>query len=123
MKGKKILLIVGAVAVLGIGAVTGGVALLLHGIKSCGAYTQAVDLARKDPRVQEALGSPVETRWWVMGSVQLVNDGGHAELTIPLRGPKGEAGLQVEAVKAAGAWTLKTADFEVPERETLSLLP
>ncbi len=114
---KKLLLIGGALAVLCGGCVLGGAWLLLDSIKSCGAYTQAVAKVRTDPRVVEALGAPVVPDWYVMGSVNLVNDGGHADLSIPLKGSKRLQGtprtgkLIVEADKAGGAWTLTRLDL------------
>ncbi len=114
---KKLLLIGSAVAVLAVGCVVGCVWLLLDSIKSCGAYTQAVARARTDPWVVEALGAPVVPDWYVMGSVKLVNDAGHADLSIPLKGSKRLQGtprtgkLIVAADKAGGAWTLTRLDF------------
>jgi hypothetical protein len=114
---RKLLLIGCALAVLCGGCVVGGVWLLLDSIKSSGAYTQAVQKAQADPRVVAALGAPVEPDWYVMGSVDLVNDGGHAELSIPLQGSKRFGGtprtgkLIVVADKAGGVWTLTKLDL------------
>ena len=114
---KKPLLIGGALVLLCGGCVVGGAWLLLDSIKSCGAYTQAVRQAQSDLRVIEILGAPVEPDWYVMGSVKLVNDAGHADLSIPLRGSNRFQGtprtgkLIVAADKAGGVWTLTRLDL------------
>ena len=125
---KKLVLIGGLLAVLGGGCVAGGAWLLLDSLQSCGAYTQAVPKAQADPRVIQVLGTPVEPDWYVMGFVNLVNNGGHAELTIPLKGGSGRTGkLIVTADKAGGAWTLSQLDLvtmTAPETyNTQPLLP
>lgn len=114
---KKILLIGGLVMLLGLGLCAGSVALVLRSIKSTGAYSEAVALASSDPRVAAEIGGPVRPDWYVLGSVKLVNDAGHADLSIPLIGTKTMGGtprtgrLIVAADRAGGVWTLRKVDL------------
>ena len=124
---KKVLLIGCILIVLLVGGVVGFVGLLFHTLRSSGAYTQAMARAQADPRVAQALGAPVVPDWYLLGSVNLVNDGGHADLLIPLRGQSHSGRLHVVADKTAGVWTLDTLDLVTmtgPETSvTLPLLP
>ncbi len=129
---KKILLIGGLLLVLLLGCGVGAVALIFRSLRSSGAYTQAMARAQADPRVLQALGAPVREDWYLLGSVNLVNDGGHADLLIPLRGKEHSGRLHVVADRAAGVWTLTILDLETTTRKrgaeeldynTLHLLP
>jgi hypothetical protein len=85
-----------------------GVAVLAFGvfgvIKSTDAYKNARDRAASDPRVIAAIGSPVEQGWWVRGSVNVDNDGGHANIGFPISGPKGKAMVEAVATRNADKW-------------------
>ena len=59
-----------------------------------GACTAALTRAAADPAVVEALGSPIEEGWLVIGTL---DPGRCAELTIPVSGPKGDATIEVKA--------------------------
>ena len=124
---RKVLLIGGILRVLVIGGGAGGMALIFRSMRSCGAYQQAMLIAEKDPRVAQALGVPFTPDWYLLGSVNLVNDGGHADLLIPLRGKTHSGRLHVVADKTAGVWTLNTLDLVTmtgPDASvTLPLLP
>src|SRR5207248_1858515 len=50
-------------------------------MKRSHVYKGAVERAQNDPRVKAALGEPIETGWWVSGSVHVENSSGNAELT------------------------------------------
>lgn len=75
---------------------------------SSGAYTGAVMQARSSSRVQQLLGQPIEEGFLPIGNIKVNGPSGHANLAIPLHGPKGKATLFVEANKAAGQWKFKT---------------
>jgi len=90
--------------VLGIAAVAVLVFVVFGAIRSTDAYKGARDRAVNDPRVIAALGSPIETGWWVKGSVNVDNDGGHANITFPISGPKGKATVEAIATRDAEKW-------------------
>jgi len=73
-------------------------------MRSSTPYRDAVARAQNDPRVRDALGTPVKPGLLVSGSVNTQNRDGDAKLDIPLSGPKGSGTLHVEATKQDGRW-------------------
>src|SRR5688500_8754741 len=51
-------------------------------IRSSEPYSEALERARNHPEVIQRLGTPIETRWWLTGNVDLSNDGS-ADIKIP----------------------------------------
>ncbi len=94
------------VVIVAILAITAGIVFFVFGlIKSSYVYKSAVQRAESNPQVIALLGSPVGTGWWVRGSVNLDNDRGHADITIPIEGPKGEAKIHCVATRSRDDWT------------------
>jgi hypothetical protein len=87
-----------------------------------GAYKLAVATAHQSSQFKEALGSPVTEAWFSEGTMQLGNPA-EAKLLIPVRGPKLNGSLRVQAVKNDGVWKLKdlTLELERPG-ESIDLL-
>src|SRR4051812_41399935 len=79
----------------------GGISLILvlvfGALKSSDAYKQAVALARGDPAVQAALGTPITEGVFTGGTMNIENGAGDADLQIPLSGPKGSGSLHAVA--------------------------
>ena len=75
-------------------------------MKSSDAYKAALTMARADPYVQEALGSPIEEGLLVMGNINVSGSSGHADLAIPVSGPQGSGTIYVVASKSAGQWAV-----------------
>jgi len=107
------MLAVGSVAILAIAVFVGTFLVVIeHQIKSSPVYHVSVAQAQESPKVVEALGQPVAAGWLVLGQLtESTNGVGHAELTIPLVGPKGRSKLLVEASRQAGVWRLSTLRF------------
>jgi hypothetical protein len=103
-----------------LGAIIFGVTF--QAIKGSSIYTEAIATASQSPEVREALGEPVTSDGLPQGSVQTSNDTGTARLSIPLRGPKGEGTLVVDAYKRAGAWQYNRLEVDVPGRGPIDLL-
>ena len=81
------------------------IGLIVFGaIKSSDVYKSAVARAKADPRVAEALGTPITERWFVTGNTRVEGGSGKSELSIPIHGPKGEATIYAVATKSAGEW-------------------
>ena len=74
-------------------------------LKSSDAYKDALAMARANPHVQDALGSPIEDEFLVMGNINVSGSSGHADLAIPVYGPQGKGTIYVVASKSAGQWT------------------
>ncbi|MES1245895.1 MAG: cytochrome c oxidase assembly factor Coa1 family protein, partial [Acidobacteriota bacterium] len=73
-----------------------------------GVYSEALTRARNDPRVRDALGSPVETDAPRLAVFEDDGATGQARFTILLRGPKAPGRLSTLASKRNGAWTFET---------------
>ena len=71
--------------------------------------------ARESEVVQQRLGVPIEMGTIEYGTLQEGADG-FAKLTIPLKGPKGEGLLHVDATMADGAWEFDRLEAELPGR-------
>lgn len=71
----------------------------------------AVAQAESNAAVTQSIGSPLKVGWIVSGNVQVVNSDGHAELSVPVSGPKGSGTLYVEAKKRSGIWRLTFLEF------------
>lgn len=115
--GRKWLWIV-PVGCLGSLGVVVGIALfvlwLVFGLlKSSEPYRLAMTMAQADARVAAALGEPVEPSRFLTGNIEVSGDTGHAELTIPLSGPKGRGSLHVVANMSGGRWVVEEAVLTV----------
>jgi hypothetical protein len=86
-------------------------------------YAQGLARARADPQVTEKIGQPIEAGWTASGSINTSGSSGDADISIPIRGPKGTGTLYVVAKKSAGRWEFQTLQVEVKgEQERIDLL-
>ena len=100
-------LFAGFVLVVGAGA--------LGVIKSSEVVKDGLRRAQENPDVILALGEPVEDRWWISGSINTSGPTGQADVSLPLKGPKGKGTLYIVAYKQAGEWTYERLEVEVDE--------
>lgn len=91
------------IIVFGIGA-AGLMMFVLGIVKSTDVYRDAAATAKKDPRVIQALGSPVREGFWVIGTVNTHDHAGEADITFPIKGPQGNARVHAVASKEEGTW-------------------
>ena len=89
------------------------VAIVFGMMKSSDAYKEAIAMAKSNPYVQEALGSPIEEGMLVMGNINVSGSSGHADLAIPVSGPQGSGTVYVVASKSAGRWTMLTLVVDI----------
>lgn len=80
------------------------VGIVFGAIRSTDVYQEALQRARNDPAVVEALGEPIEPGWWVTGSIETTGNLGDADFTIPISGPNGSGRLYAVARKSGGPW-------------------
>jgi hypothetical protein len=80
----------------------------MSGLVHSGVYSEVLTRARNDPRVLEALGSPVETDPPRLEVFEDSGATGRAHFSVLLRGPKGAGRLSALAGKRNGAWTFAT---------------
>jgi hypothetical protein len=92
----------------------GGIACIVIGafavIRSSGACQEAVARAAATPAVVQALGAPLKVGWFVTGTL---DPGRHAEITIPVSGPRDKARIDVVASKTAGEWVFSTLTVKI----------
>ncbi len=69
--------------------------------------------AQANPVVIQQLGTPLKEGWSVTGSININNDAGHAELEIPVTGPRGRGEIYVLADKRFGKWTYSDLEISV----------
>jgi len=105
---KLLLVLVLLVAVL---LAVGVCAAVFVAIGNSEVDTKAFALAERNPMLIERLGSPLHKGWFVAGSIETAPASGHAELAIPVSGPKGSGTLYVEAHKQAGLWNIDLLQF------------
>jgi hypothetical protein len=92
----------------------GSIAMFVFGMmKSSPAYDLALRKAAADPQVTAALGTPLTAGYFVSGNVNESGVSGHAELAIPVTGPRGAGTIYVVGDKQAGHWTYSTLAVEV----------
>jgi hypothetical protein len=109
--------------VLAVGGLAGIAAIVFATIKHSEAYSRGVDLARHNNKVIELLGEPVETGWWVSGSINVSGSSGEADLAVPLSGRRNKGMLYVLAHKRAGEWKFERAEVEIDgQQQRIDLL-
>ncbi len=78
--------------------------IVFGAIKSTVPYQSSVARATGDENVQQLLGTPVEAGFFVTGNIEVQNNSGKANLSIPISGPKDSATLNVVAKRENGQW-------------------
>ena len=100
------------------------VGLLFYLLRNSEVANIAFEKAQASPVLTERLGQPLQKGWLVSGSIEVTPASGHAELAIPVSGPKSKGTLYVEAQKSAGLWQLKLLQFGGDNSsDRLDLLP
>ena len=83
----------------------GGMVAFVFGILRNSTPAQlAFSSAQASPAVREHLGTPITMGWLVTGQINVMNDAGHARLSIPIKGPKASATIYVIAIREEGTW-------------------
>jgi hypothetical protein len=106
----KVLLI--ALAVLGLvlvgaAAIGGAIYVPYAMLQMEKPYRMALDLLRKDSKVIDALGEPIEDiTWFPEGEVNTSREKGDALLSYTVAGPKGKAHVYLQAQRIGGVWGL-----------------
>ncbi|WP_438710785.1 cytochrome c oxidase assembly factor Coa1 family protein [Aquimarina muelleri] len=68
-------------------------------------YQDAIKKVNEDEYVINILGEPIETDGMMNGSLSYENNQGSADISIPIKGPKGEAELYLVGTKENDQWT------------------
>lgn len=99
-----ILLVAGAIIGLPLCCCGGFFWFAFQALANSEPYRVAFEQVSRDPGVRERLGEPIERRGLVQGHIEEADDRGKANLRFTVRGPKGEADVQVSAIRASGRW-------------------
>ena len=94
----------GVLFLLGAAGVAALFLFVFGAIKSSHVYTEAVRRAQSNPQVIARPGTPIETGWWVSGNVNIHNESGNAEITIPIHGSKASATIHAGATEENNNW-------------------
>src|ERR1035441_7089693 len=62
----------------------------------------AIVTAKSNPALSQRLGQPITTGWFITGKIEVTPASGHAELAIPVSGPKAHGTIYSESRKRAG---------------------
>ena len=101
--------VIGLIVVCVVVIIIGAAALM----KSSGAYQLGVDTALANSTVQDVLGTPLKTGFFVTGSISESGASGSAELSVPLSGSRQSGTLAVIATKEEDTWRLESLTLEV----------
>jgi hypothetical protein len=101
--------------VVGVGVVVGifsfcGVLMSFGNSEVC---QLALQRAQSSSTVAERLGSPIKQGLFVSGSIETNGPSGHADVSIPVSGPKAKGTLYAVGSKSAGEWKFETLRLAV----------
>ena len=82
-------------------------------IKSTPVYKKPMELVNQDRRTVDILGSPIEAGFFIQGNINTSGPKGSADLSIPVKGPKGKGVIYVSAWKKEGRWEYKILEIEI----------
>ncbi|MDH7446102.1 cytochrome c oxidase assembly factor Coa1 family protein [Aquimarina sp. 2201CG14-23] len=68
-------------------------------------YQDALAKAQEDEYIIQLLGEPIETNGIMQGELNFKNNTGMADISIPIKGPEGEARIYVVGTKQHDNWT------------------
>ncbi|WP_298893208.1 cytochrome c oxidase assembly factor Coa1 family protein [uncultured Psychroserpens sp.] len=106
--------------VFGIGAAIFGVSKI---IKESAPYEYAVESAKSNGDVQDALGEVIDTDGLFEGNITINNSTGEADLKIPIKGEKGKGIIVVLAEKDDEGWQYEKLYVLIKEtQEKINLL-
>jgi len=111
------------IILLGLLGIAGIAAIIFGAMKQSDVYREALARAQDHPQVQATLGTPIEAGWWMAGQINIQNDTGSANITIPISGPKGKGTIHAVATKEGGRWAYSRLDVQVKGGQTINLLP
>lgn len=87
-------------------------------IRNSDAYAEGMARARANPEVVAALGEPIESGFWISGSINVDGPSGNVDVSIPISGPRGSGTLYVVGTRTAGRWQYSLMEVEIPGRPT-----
>lgn len=106
--------------------VVGGCALVLGGtfmaVKSGFPFEEALSRAQAHPVVVERLGEPIESGLGFSGRVDTRNGETVADVTFPIKGPRGEGTVRAKGDRVDGVWEFEILEVELDDGTVVDLL-
>lgn len=87
-------------------------ALVFGILRNSDVCQQAFAMAKANPEVRARLGEPIEMGWLVSGQINVTGASGHADISIPISGPKSSATIYARADKTLGRWEFQRLEVE-----------
>ncbi len=106
-----VLCLLAAVVIGALVAVTMSAAI--RSLKSSELYQKAVETARLNVTLTEALGQPLKEGFFAAGSFNYASTSGRAEITIPVSGPQGSGTITLKAQRITGPWLISSLVAEI----------
>ncbi|QSX79150.1 cytochrome c oxidase assembly factor Coa1 family protein [Agrilutibacter solisilvae] len=101
------------------------VAALVYGVfgmmKGSDPYRHAMAAAQAHPAVVQALGTPLHPGLSVTGSIEVSDDDGRADIRFPIRGPRGEGTVYVDAHRVRDQWVYDVLEIDVGQPARIDL--
>lgn len=94
-------------------------------MKNNDAYKTSFMIVQSDPEIQEIIGTPIESGFFVSGNIQTSGPDGQATVQYTIKGPKGEGVTNVFAYKNMGKWVIQelVVYFEETDRRIELIMP
>jgi len=80
-------------------------------------YSDGMAALKSNELVIEEIGEPIEPNGMFQGNVHYSNDGGNADIKVPVKGPKGEATLLVIGEEVDGEWTYLKMEVTISDSD------
>lgn len=92
-------------------------------VKDTPAMKRSMAMLRSDPKVSEMLGDNIDFGFGFGGNFSINNDSGKMDVSIPVKGSKGEGKLYIKGIKEAGVWNFSMIKFGMKDsNERIDLL-
>ncbi|MBF0597753.1 cytochrome c oxidase assembly factor Coa1 family protein [Faecalibacter rhinopitheci] len=75
--------------------------------------SKAIDLINNEQVIVQQLGSPIDSNGMMQGAISTTNDGGNADISVPLKGPNGTGTTFIKAVKVNDEWNYERIAVQI----------
>ena len=75
--------------------------------------SKAIDLINNEQVIVQQLGSPIDSNGMMQGAISTTNDGGNADISVPLKGPNGTGTMFIKAVKVNDKWNYERIAVQI----------
>ncbi len=106
------------VILIAVGAIFAFLVGIFHMLGSSEPAKAALRRAQSNSQLVERLGQPIKQGLIVSGNIQYNGPSGHAELSIPLSGPKGKGTLYSISNRRMGLWEFEALQFAADGQES-----